>query len=141
MPRAFDADVLERVFERTDGRCHICYRRVAWKNYGLLGSRGAWEVDHSVPRAYGGTDRLTNLLPAHIRCNRSKQAGSSRSARGQHGRRRTPLSANGRGKIRVRNGAFGAGLGWLAASIFLPQARVGAAIIGALAGASIDPDA
>jgi hypothetical protein len=141
MPRLFSAEVLEHVFDRTDGRCHICYRRVAWKNYGILGARGAWEVDHSVPRAYGGTDRLTNLLPAHIRCNRSKQAGSSRSARGQHGRRRAPYSASGRQAVRVRNGALGAGLGWLAAAILLPQARVAAAIIGALGGASIDPDA
>lgn len=141
MPRPFTAEVLQRVFDRTDGRCHICYRRVAWKNYGALGARGAWEVDHSVPRACGGTDRLTNLLPAHIRCNRSKQAGSSRAARGQHGRMRAPHSASGRRAARVRNSALGAGLGWLAATILFPQARVAAAVIGALGGASIDPDA
>jgi len=140
MPRVFAGDVLERVFDRTDGRCHICYRRVAWKNYAVLGARGAWEVDHSVPRAFGGTDRITNLLPAHISCNRSKQAGSSRSARGQHGRRRAPLSGNGRQVACVRNSAIGAGLGWLTATILVPQVRVAATILGALGGASIDPD-
>lgn len=140
MPRAFATDVLERVFDRTDGRCHICYRRVAWKNYAVLGARGAWEVDHSVPRAFGGTDRITNLLPAHISCNRSKQAGSSRSARGQHGRRRAPLSGNSRQVARIRNSAIGAGLGWLAATILVPQIRVATTILGALGGASIDPD-
>jgi len=141
MPRAFAADVLERVFERTDGKCHICHRRVAWRNYGALGSRGAWEVDHSVPRALGGTDRLSNLLPAHIRCNRSKQAASSRAARGQHSRSRAPLSANRRRAARVRNGVVGAGFGWLLATIFVPQVRIAATALGAVAGASIDPEA
>ena len=51
MARAFTVDVREQVFDRTDGKCHICHRRVAWKNYGEPGARGALEVDHSVPRA------------------------------------------------------------------------------------------
>ena len=35
-------------------------------NRGEFGERGAWEVDHSKALANGGTDRLNNLLPAHI---------------------------------------------------------------------------
>ena len=140
MAGAFTVDVLERVFDRTDGKCHICHRRVAWKNYAELGARGAWEVDHSVPRAWGGTDRLSNLFPAHIRCNRSKQASSNRRARGQHGKYRAPLSANQRGANRARNGALGAGLGWALASLFVPQLRIAATILGAAAGLGVDPE-
>ena len=140
MAGAFAVDVLERVFDRTDGKCHICHRRVAWKNYGELGARGAWEVDHSVPRAWGGTDRLSNLLPAHIRCNRSKQASSTRSARGQHGKHRAPLPANQKRTTRVKNGVVGAGLGFALASLFVPQFRVAATIIGAAAGIVVDPE-
>ncbi len=32
----------------------------------------AFTVDHVVPVAAGGTDRLENLVPAHYRCNRAK---------------------------------------------------------------------
>jgi len=31
-------------------------------------------VDHVIPRAKGGTDDITNLRPAHHRCNTSRQA-------------------------------------------------------------------
>lgn len=65
---------LDRIFTTTAGRCHLCHRRLARKNYGADGQRGAWEVDHSLPRARGGSDHGNNLRPAHIACNRSKQA-------------------------------------------------------------------
>ena len=28
------------IFERTDGRCHLCFARLAFSNYGQLGARG-----------------------------------------------------------------------------------------------------
>lgn len=54
-------DQLEYVFERTAGYCHLCHCKLAFCNYGLHGTRGAWEVEHSNPRARGGTNRLNNL--------------------------------------------------------------------------------
>lgn len=36
---------------------------------GLL---GAASVEHLVPRSYGGTDHLDNLLPAHLVCNQRR---------------------------------------------------------------------
>jgi len=137
MASVFTIDRLEAIFERTNG---ICHRRAAWKNYGKVGAQGGWEVDHSVPRALGGTDRLSNLLPAHIRCNRSKQAASSCSARGQYGKRRAPLSARRRREKRVGNGLVGAGLGWTLAMLFVPQLRIAGLIVGAVTGLSSDPD-
>lgn len=70
------------IYERTNGRCHICRKQLAWCNYGVLGTHGAWEVEHSIPRAAGGTDHLNNLYPACIGCNRSKGDGSTRSETG-----------------------------------------------------------
>lgn len=73
------------IFERTNGRCHLCHKKLAFKNYGLLTERGSWEVDHSIPRAKGGTDHQNNLLPAHIKCNRSKQARHNTCIRAENG--------------------------------------------------------
>jgi 5-methylcytosine-specific restriction endonuclease McrA len=33
------------------------------------GKPGARSVEHVIPRAHGGTDALSNLLPAHLGCN------------------------------------------------------------------------
>jgi hypothetical protein len=33
MASVFTIDRLEAIFERTNGTCHICHRRAAWKNY------------------------------------------------------------------------------------------------------------
>lgn len=43
----------EAIFDRTQGLCHICRRRLAWSNYGIFGARGTWEAEHSVPQAVG----------------------------------------------------------------------------------------
>lgn len=38
-----------------------------------------WDIDHVVPRSRGGSDDLSNLRPAHARCNRSRGAGPRRT--------------------------------------------------------------
>jgi hypothetical protein len=38
-----------KVYEKTDGCYHICSKKLAKKNYGVIGARGAWEIDHSIP--------------------------------------------------------------------------------------------
>jgi hypothetical protein len=131
------------IFERTSGRCHICRRRLAWSNYGALGARGAWEVEHSIPRAVGGTDHLNNLYPAHITCNRSKGAGSTRSARAVYGYTSAPLSAPRAARARRENagkGALVAGGVALLIGVAPPVALVLAGL-GALAGHEVDPNA
>lgn len=50
------------VIERDRGICWIC------------GKGGATSVDHVVPRARGGSDALTNLRAAHVKCNASRGA-------------------------------------------------------------------
>ncbi len=68
----WEEETLAWVYNRTDGCCRYCEKKLSWINYASDGARGAWEVDHSVPVALGGTDYLSNLWPACIYCNRDK---------------------------------------------------------------------
>ena len=99
----YSLDRVEDIFDRTSGYCHICGRKLAFCNYGNFGTRGAWEVEHSKPRCEEGTDRLCNLYPAHISCNRSKQTRTTRSCRAEYRRGRAPLSVKRREQARVDN--------------------------------------
>ncbi len=62
----FNEQQLNFIYDRTHGCCHICHRKLSFKNYGIHGSRGGWHVEHSIPKAKDGTDHLNNLyfLPA-----------------------------------------------------------------------------
>ncbi len=60
------------IFDKTDGKCRHCGIQLAIGNYGMRDARGGWEVDHSVPRAKGGTDNLRNLWPVCWKCNMRK---------------------------------------------------------------------
>ena len=67
----FSDEKLARIWNKTEGTCAYCGKRLAWINYGVPG-RGSWEVDHSLPKSKGGTDHLNNLVPACTSCNREK---------------------------------------------------------------------
>jgi 5-methylcytosine-specific restriction endonuclease McrA len=71
---------LRAIYDRTEGQCHNCRKRLTFRNYGLFGKRGAWEIEHSVAQARGGTDHGNNLFAACISCNRSKGDSSSRES-------------------------------------------------------------
>lgn len=68
----FDVATINAVYDKTNGHCYYCGKRLAFKNYGQLGNHGAWEIDHSKPKSKGGTDYLRNLVPACTFCNRDK---------------------------------------------------------------------
>ena len=72
MSGRFDREDLEDIFGKTNGYCRYCEKQLAWSNYGRVGERGAWEVDHSIPISRGGTDHLNNLWPACVSCNTEK---------------------------------------------------------------------
>jgi len=57
----YTGDQLRAIYDRTAGRCHVCSKTLAFRNYGKMAERAAWEVDHSNPRISGGTDRSNNL--------------------------------------------------------------------------------
>lgn len=138
----FSNDDLNGIYDRTDGDCHICGRRLSFTNYGQFGSRGAWEVEHSVARARGGTNRRNNLYPACIPCNRAKRDGTTRSARARYGRTTAPLSAPKKLERRKSNAIKGAGIGWVASRLLQTSVNGTAALvaIGGFIGYDIEPD-
>ncbi len=67
------------VYEKCDGKCEYCGKRLSIKNHGRPGERGAWEIDHSRSRANGGTDHLNNLVAACVDCNQDKGSRNGKS--------------------------------------------------------------
>ena len=53
------------VFEKSHGRCHYCAV--------VPRLDGKWHVEHQMPRALGGGDKLPNLVAACVPCNLSKR--------------------------------------------------------------------
>jgi 5-methylcytosine-specific restriction endonuclease McrA len=132
---------VNEIFDRTSGKCHLCHKKLSFKNYARYGERGAWEVEHSVPRACGGSDRLNNLYAACISCNRAKGARTTRSIRLRRGLTRAPMSANTREAAKRWNALGGGLLGIVPGAMLLgpPGAVLGAAL-GAVLGHDRDPD-
>jgi 5-methylcytosine-specific restriction endonuclease McrA len=133
---------LDAIFRKTDGCCHICGAKLALSNYDNFGRKGAWEIEHSKPKAKGGTDHMNNLYPAHIACNRSKRHGSTRAARAQHGRKAAPLSLGKKAAIRRVNAGFGAAMAGAGAVLLGASAPLAAAVVlaGAVIGHRQEPD-
>lgn len=131
----YDKDQLDRIFHSTAGRCHLCHGRLARKNYAVDGQRDAWEVDHSVARARGGSDHGNNLKPAHIACNRSKQEADNRAIRQAHGHKRSPLSTKEIESKRTRNAVIGSTSLALAGGFILgPPGFIVGALVGGFVG-------
>jgi hypothetical protein len=128
-----------RIYDRTDGKCHLCHRKIAWKNYGVFGARGGWEVDHSRPRANGGTDHGNNLFAACISCNRSKQHDSTRAVRRANGVSRAPISAAERVRRRDRVVA-GGGAGLAVGALFGPWGMIFGPLVGAALASTADDE-
>jgi 5-methylcytosine-specific restriction endonuclease McrA len=122
------------IYRRTDGFCHLCHKKLALKHYARAGARGAWEIEHSVPRARGGTDHGNNLYAACISCNRSKGKRSTRTARRHHGQTRAPYGRRRKAGVRLGNALAGAGLGAGLGLILGPGAWLAGALFGGLGG-------
>jgi len=137
---AHEVEKLERIFGKTNGQCHICRSQLSFHNYGKPDARRAWEVEHSVPRAKGGTDHLNNLYASCVTCNRSKGSSTTKSAREKNGYKCAPLSKN----KKVNNALTGGAFGTLATFLVPPHMRVAAAVFGAVVGAvighEVEPD-
>lgn len=139
---AYSDEQLSKIYDRTSGYCHVCGKKLAWSNYSNPGRRAAWEVEHSNPRVVGGTNKLGNLYPACILCNRSKGTVQSRTARSWYGRSKAPLSHTKRKQAKLLNAVIGAGLGLLFGHVVGGKdGAVVGTVVGAGLGHSVDPDA
>jgi len=135
----YDKETLEYIYRKTDGYCHICKKKLSFKNYAQQGYKGAWEVEHSKPKGSGGTDYLRNLYPACITCNREKGMTSTKTARAWHGRRNKPLSKEKKKRNRTRNTIIGMAVGVVGFAINPFIGLIGV-ITGGFIGNNIDPD-
>ncbi len=132
---------LRKIYGRTQGKCHICGKKLAWKNYGVKGARGCWSIEHSIPQARGGTHHGNNLYAACMSCNSSKGASSTRTSRAKNGRTRAPLSKSVESKARRKSATTGAGVGMFLGGVWAgPPGVIAGGVIGATLGHSIDPE-
>lgn len=138
---AFDKYQLTRIYKRTSGYCHLCHAKLSVENYGKGGRRGAWHVEHSVPRSRGGTDHTNNLFPACMKCNWDKSNMTTRTARGWNGKRRAPLSPQRRRQAKSENAILGAmGGGAIGFAVAGPLGALFGAFAGGHIAGSANPD-
>lgn len=138
---AYTKQQLNAIYRRTTGYCHLCHQKLSRRNYGVVGARGAWHVDHSNPRANGGSDNMNNFYGACIRCNCSKGKGTTRASRRWSGKTSAPLNPERRKQAKVENGVAGAiAVGLAGAAVVGPIGFVVGAIAGAYIGSSKNPD-
>lgn len=131
----------QRVYERTDGRCHLCWDPIDRDKYGDLDDPRGWEFDHSKPANKGGSDHPNNIYPAHQSCNRSKGSRSSRSYRREEGYSGPPLSKERKEKKNTEQQLGGALIGAGAgAAIGGPPGAALGGFIGLIAGDAKDPE-
>jgi 5-methylcytosine-specific restriction endonuclease McrA len=127
-----NSDTLNSIYDKTNGHCHLCHKKLSFKNYGVYGAKASWHIEHSIPRAKGGTDNLNNLFPACIPCNLEKGKLHNRTIRARKGTNRAPYSKNKIDKLKNDNatgfGAVGCIIGASVGGSF-------GAIFGALLGA------
>jgi hypothetical protein len=136
----YTKEELRCIYDRTSGYCHLCQKKRAFTNYGRIGARGSWEVEHSRAQANGGTHRLNNLYAACIPCNRSKGVRTSRSVRLENGCSRAPLSKTARSSAKSGNALSGGALGVLAGARFGPVGMLIGGVVGAIIGYEANPD-
>lgn len=67
-----DKERIHKIYNKTNGCCHLCNKKLSRSNYGVHGAKGSWHVDHSIAKANGGTDHMNNLFAACIDCNLEK---------------------------------------------------------------------
>jgi hypothetical protein len=137
----FTDEELTVIYDRTSGKCHVCRKKLAFTNYGIPGSRAAWHVDHSNPRARGGSGRLNNLYAACIGCNCSKGARSTKSVRSRLGHTRAPVSREKRTAAKELASLVGGGFGaYAGGKLFGPWGALVGGLGGAALGEKHDPD-
>jgi len=137
---SFDERTRRQIYDRTNGCCHICGKKLSIKNYACSGRKGAWEVEHSHARSKGGTDNMNNLFPACIECNRLKGNVKTTIARGWFGRKRAPLSKRKKKEAKVSNAIGGGIIGGFIGALGGPLGVAVGAAIGAKLGYDEDPN-
>ncbi|HRH02375.1 MAG TPA: HNH endonuclease [Bacteroidia bacterium] len=135
----YDNEKLSKIYDRTDGCCHICHKKLSFTNYGVHSAKGAWHVEHSIPKAKGGTDHMNNLFAACITCNLEKGTLHTKTARARNGNIRAPFSKEEKESIREDNTIGGAVIGGAIGLMFGPVGALIGSLIGGGIGNSSSP--
>jgi len=134
-----DLEKLDKIFRKTDGYCHLCHKRLSFKNHGKIGTKGAWHVEHSIPKYNNGSDHLNNLYPSCIKCNIEKGISSTSIIRKKNGVNRAPLSKKTKMEIQQEYTAIGAIIGGAIGLIGGPLGIAFGAIVGGVVGSNNSP--
>ena len=137
---AYDKITRRKIYNHTSGYCHICKKKLSFINYGKMGKRGAWEVEHSRPRSKSSSDKLNNLYASCISCNRTKGTFTSQTARSWHGRTKAPLSKVRRKEAKCANAIFGGVVGLIIGLCVSPFFALIGVAVGGKIGYDLDPD-
>ena len=137
---AYDKITLRKIYDRTSGYCHICKKKLSFKNYGKIDNKSPWEIEHSRPRSKGGSDHLNNLYASCISCNRKKGTFTSRTARSWNNRRIAPLSKVKRKETKYTNAMLGGIIGLRIGLYVSPLIGLVGAAIGGIICYDVDPD-
>ena len=125
---------LKAIYQRTDGYCHICHKKLCFKNYGKRGLKGSWQIEHSNAKANGGTDRANNLYAACVDCNCEKGTLSTRTVRTRYGYSRAPYNRVKKQEIQGNNTTAGIVIGGLLGLVGGPLGSAIGATIGGIIG-------
>jgi hypothetical protein len=136
---ATDKKRLRSIYEKTDGYCHLCHKKLSFSNHGKHSAKGAWHIEHSVAKTRGGTDHLNNLYPACIKCNIEKGTSSTQSIRRKKGTTRAPLSKIKKEQLKSNHTTLGAVIGGIIGAPFGPEGTIIGATLGGLLGRSKAP--
>jgi hypothetical protein len=136
---AKDLHRLRHIFRRTDGRFHICHGRLVFNNHGKTGAKGAWHIEHSVPRTNGGSDHPNNLYAACICCSLDKGTLNIRTVRAYCGNTRAPYSRERKQMLKDDNTGTGILLGGLIGLVAGPWGVVIGATLGGMIGRENSP--
>lgn len=58
--------------EKPKGHCRHCGKIIVYSHYGDRNKSTGWEIDHSNPKARGGTNNPRNLYSVCSKCNMKK---------------------------------------------------------------------
>ena len=72
------------IFDSSSGICALCDNELVFELHGSK-EEGGWEIDHSKPKADGGTEHINNLQPMCWECNRKKSDMPMRDAKEKFG--------------------------------------------------------
>lgn len=136
----FSEQQLRKIFEKTDGYCHLCHKKLAFKNRGKYGERGAWHVEHTKAKAIGGTDHLNNLMASCISCNLEKGVWPAKVIRYKKAVARAPYSKKMKEYLKKQNITTGYILGGVLGSTIGPVGMILGSTFGGLIGRVNSPN-